>query len=305
MGSSVEFDIYQSVTDRIVAALEAGTPPWVRPWSTLGDARPRNALSGHLYRGINFWVLASQTDALGYEASRWLTFRQAVNLGGRVRRGEHGTRIVYFRMTELPDRSGASSSPSPAGASTRVVPLLRTFTVFNVAQIEDLPASLVSVAPLVPVWSPMEEAERLILASGAQIRHGGDRAYYQPSLDHIQLPLRRAFPDAASYYGTALHELVHWTGHPGRCARDLTGRFGDGAYAAEELIAELGAAFLCAHCRIDGQLQHPGYIAHWLRVLRADKRAIFTAAARAQQAADHLVGGTDSDDRVAEAAQAA
>lgn len=305
MGLPVELDIYQSVTDRIISALEAGTAPWVRPWSTLGDVRPRNGLTGHVYRGINTWVLSSQAQALGYASPRWLTFRQAVTLGGRVRRGEHGTRVVYFRMTELPDRAAPVPSASSNGVSTRVVPLLRTFTAFNLAQIEGLPASMVDAVPEPPAWIPETEAERLITASGAQIRHGGDRAYYQPSLDHIQLPLPKAFADAGSYYGTALHELTHWTGHPSRCARSLTGRFGDAAYAMEELIAEMGAAYLCAHCGIDGQLQHPAYLARWLRVLRADKRAIFTAATRAQQAADHLVGGRDEDARVMEAVQVA
>lgn len=294
-----EPDFYERVTAQIVAALEAGTPPWVRPWSTLGDQRPRNALSGRGYRGINTWLLTAEAAIAGYVLPRWLTFRQADGLGARVRRGEHGTRIVYYRVSELPDRDAA------AVGSTRLVPLMRAFTVFNVAQVDGLPETYLAPTPAPADWVPTEAAEQLLLESGADIRMGGDRAFYQPDLDFIQLPLAKAFGDGGSFYGTALHELTHWTGHASRCARSLTGRFGDAAYAMEELIAEMGSAYLCAHCRLDGQLQHPSYLAHWLDVLRADKRAIFTAATKAQQAADHLVGDSDSSDRVDAVVEAA
>jgi antirestriction protein ArdC len=168
-----------------------------------------------------------------------------------------------------------------------VYPLLRAYTVFNVAQIEGLRADYVESRK--PTWEPEARGEELLLMSGAQLRQGGTRAYYQPATDEIHLPPLAAFPTAGGYYATALHELVHWSGHPSRCQRDLTGRFGEAAYAAEELIAEMGAAYLCAHCRVDGELRHASYLQSWLKVLRSDKRAIFTAAAQAQRAADYVL----------------
>jgi len=166
--------------------------------------------------------------------------------------------------------------------------LLRSFTVFNVAQIDGLPPELMAVPGV--AWEPEARAEELILMSGASIRHGGAQAYYQPGTDEIHLPPRQWFPAGVRYYATALHELCHWTSHPSRCKRELGKRFGDGAYAAEELIAEIGAAFLCAHCRVDGQLEHASsYVSSWLKVLRTDKRAIFVGATKAQQAADYVL----------------
>jgi antirestriction protein ArdC len=171
-----------------------------------------------------------------------------------------------------------------------VVPLLRTFTVFNAAQIDGLPPAL--VAPEVEpcsVWDASATADRILDDSGARIRHGGARAFYLVSEDLIQLPPHSAFANAGDYYATALHELTHWTGHPGRCDRPLGKRHGIDAYAFEELIAEMGAAFLTNHCRLPGKLQHASYIASWLTALRGDKRLIFSAASQAQKAADFLI----------------
>ncbi|MFO1413761.1 MAG: zincin-like metallopeptidase domain-containing protein [Burkholderiales bacterium] len=282
-------DIYADITARIVAALEAGTPPWVRPWSAAGSTLPVNATTHRPYRGINVLLLAMEAVAHGYTDSRWLTFRQATTVGGRVRKGEHGTTVVFWKLREI----GETTEPMESMADTacrRVVPLLRCFTVFNVAQVDGLPPALTPALPFAPAWQCREEAEAIIDHSGAEVRHGGGRAYYQPAADFIQLPPRAAFTDASSYYATALHELVHWTGHPARLKRQLAGRFGDDAYAAEELVAELGAAFLCAHCRLDGELQHASYVGSWLRVLKQDKRAIFVASTKAQHAADFLLG---------------
>lgn len=273
-------DLYQQVTDRIVTALEQGTAPWVCPWQRSEiDPAPANAVSGRAYRGINVLLLNLQAFASGFEVNRWLTYRQAQAAGGQVRRGEAGTTVVFFKLHELPDPS--------ADQPGRVVPLLRSFTVFNVAQIDGLPATP-SVATPQP-WDPIGEAEGVLRCSGASIRHGGSRAYYMPAQDCIQLPARAAFAGAADYYGVALHELTHWTGHSSRCDRPLQGRKALDAYAFEELIAEMGAAFLCAHCRLPGQLQHASYIASWLKALRDDKRLIFTAASQAQRAADFVL----------------
>jgi antirestriction protein ArdC len=165
--------------------------------------------------------------------------------------------------------------------------LLRTYTVFNVGQVDGLPEEAPTAAP---TWSAIEAAQQLIDTTGADIRHGGGVACYVPSQDVIRMPIPGDFAYAGGYYATLLHELAHWTSAPSRCNRQLGKRFGDDAYAAEELIAELGSAFLCAHCRIDGCLQHAAYLDHWLRVLRSDKRAIFTASAAAQKAADYVLG---------------
>lgn len=275
-------DLYQEVTNRIVASLEAGTPPWVKPWS-VSDQRPRNAATQRLYRGINSVLLELEADAKGYADSRWLTYRQAAELGAQVRGGEHGSTVVFYKLRELPEAQAEGTEPQK-----RVVPLLRSFTVFNVAQVDKLPAALTE--PTKPVaWDAHAEAEALLHASGADIRHSSPKAYYNRGVDLIHLPPQNAFPDQGAYYGTALHELVHWTGHPTRCNRDLKGRFGDSAYAMEELIAEMGSAFLCAHCRIDGGLQHAAYMHSWLEVLKRDKRAVFTASGKAQAAADYVL----------------
>lgn len=277
-------DLYAAVTARIVAALEAGTPPWIRPWTGVDcDPTPANATSQRPYRGINVLLLNLQAMSCGYASNRWLTFQQALGIGARVRKGEHGTPIVFFKLHEVEGKAEVSEP------NRRVVPLLRSFTVFNVDQVDGLPPALAAPTPADAVWDPIDEAERLIGESGAVVRHGGSRAFYAPSDDAIQLPPRGAFRSASDYYATALHELTHWTGHPQRCNRPLEGRHAISAYAFEELVAEMGSAFLCNHCRLPGKLQHESYITNWLQALRNDKRLIFTAASQAQKAADYLL----------------
>jgi antirestriction protein ArdC len=232
---------------------------------------------------VNALLLTLEATCRGYGRNAWLTFRQAAELGGHVRGGEHGTTVVFFKPLEVPAEGTEDRS------AARVVPLLRAFTVFNVAQIEGLPDHLVKPPPP-PAWEPHGEAERLLATSGARVQYAGAAAFYRPSDDTIVLPEPGLFASGVGYYATALHELVHWTGHASRCNRQLGRRFGSEAYAVEELIAEMGSAFLCAHCRLDGQLQHASYVASWLRVLKNDKRAVFTAAAQAQRAADFVLG---------------
>ncbi len=288
-------DLYQEATDKIVAAIEAGTPPWVKPWS-VSDFRPRNAKTNRPYRGVNSVLLSLEADARGYADPRWLTFRQAIEIGARIRGGERGTTVVFYKLTKLPEQSADRTE-----IQYRTVPLLRSFTVFNVAQVDGLPESMVK--PPEPVaWDSHAEAEALLYASGAEMHHGGDSAYYQRAKDQIHLPPKSSFSDSGAYYTTALHELMHWTGAPIRCNRELKGRFGDNAYAVEELVAELGSAFLCAHCRIDGRLQHAAYLHAWLKVLKADKRAIFTASAKAQAGADFVLRTQQPVEADAEAA---
>ena len=280
-------DLYTTVTNQIIAALEAGTPPWHCPWHGTGvDPRPCNATTGRLYRGINVLLLNLRAMSQGYTSARWLTFAQALSVGAHVRKGEHGTQIVFFKMHEYEKDSPADAD----GASDRrVVPLLRAFTVFNVQQVDGLPEHLVP-APLEPgSWEPLEAADHILAQSGAMFRHGGSKAFYAPDADLIQMPPQSAFDTAGDYYATALHELTHWTGHASRCNRPLGRRHGIDAYAFEELVAEMGAAFLTDYCGITGRLQHASYIASWLEALRNDKRLIFTASSQAQKAADFLL----------------
>lgn len=279
-------DLYESVTQRIVAALEAGTPPWIRPWQDNGEAVPRNLTTERAYRGINVLLLNLQSMVSGYTANRWLTYRQANELGAHVRKGETGTTIVFFKWKEI--EANKTVEFADGESDRKVVPLLRAYTVFNADQVEDLPDSYLRPAP-VPLWTPSEAAEDILTHSGAHIRHGGNRAFYSPSEDLIQMPPVGYFPQAEGYYATALHELTHWTGHPGRCNRPLGRRHGLDAYAFEELVAEMGAAFLAAHCALPARLEHASYIDSWLDALKRDKRLIFVAAGKAQAAADFVL----------------
>ena len=286
-------DIYQQVTDRIVAALEAGVAPWVCPWDRSGG-QPHNGASGHVYKGVNVVL----TGMSGYADARWYTYRQAQAKGGQVRRGEKGTTVIYWQFIEKEAApkdalEAADNGDGNESAGSRKIPLLKSYTVFNHEQIEWPGGEQGEAEPVEPVASPMtagfEAAAELVASSVANIRHGGVRAYYSPLEDRITLPEAARFTSPADYWSTALHELTHWTGHATRLDRDLSGRrFGEEAYAAEELVAELGSAFLCAELGVQGKLQHEEYLGHWIKVLRNDKRAIFTAARLAQEAAAFL-----------------
>lgn len=275
-------DTYQSVTDTIITALEAGTPPWVHPWNTgAGNMVPANLSSGRRYRGINVLLLNLKSMQAGYSCNRWLSYQQARALGANVRKGESGTEVVLFKMLDVEDAAKLQDR--------KIIPLMRSFTVFNAAQIDGLPEALVPMPAVVPEWQACETAEAILTTSGANILHGGARAFYSPSMDTIQLPDRSSFADATGYCQVALHELTHWTGAEHRCNRPLLGRQHIEAYAFEELVAELGSAFLTDHCGLPGVLQHASYIESWLKALRNDKKLIFTAASQAQKAADFLL----------------
>ena len=261
------------------------TPPWIQPWSD-HTALPSNLATAKPYRGINILMLSIEAQMSGYADSRWVTLRQANELGARVRKGSHGTPIVFWKMRDAEDVDA-----DPAAEPKRVIPMLRSYTVFNASQLEFLPERF-ELQPSPAAWQPIGEAEQLIYDTGAVIHHGGNRAFYRPSDDIIQLPPPAWFPDTSDYYAVALHELTHWTGHPRRLDRVLGRRHGIEAYAYEELVAEMGAAFLCAHVGIAGRLEHTSYIDSWLDALRRDKRLIFTAAGAAQKAADYVLGDT-------------
>ncbi|WP_439923335.1 ArdC family protein [Nitrobacter sp. JJSN] len=278
-------DLYAEVSARIVAELEAGAAPWIKPWSaTPGANTPCNAATNRPYSGCNV-VLLWMAQAAGYRTPRFLTFKQAFELGGNVRKGEHGTKVYFVKQLQVRDQDADDNS------SARLIPMMREYTVFNVDQCENLPESINTGKPI-RVRNPDtrdELADTFLHSTGADIREGHGEAYYVPSRDFISLPAFAGFKSADHFYNVAFHELTHWTGHKSRLDRDLH-RFGNAASAAEELIAELGAAFLCAEFGFDGDVRNAGYIASWIGFLKADKRAFFTACSQASKAADYLRG---------------
>lgn len=280
--------LYDEVTAKIIAQLEAGRFPWVQPWGKAGGAAlglPVNATSRRRYSGINILLLWGALFENGYGANSWVTFRQALAAGGSVRRGERGTPIVFVnRFTPQDEQDRAARD----GDEARGVPFLKRFTVFNLDQCDGLESLRPDTAPL-PEREVVPVAEALIEATGAVFRIGGSRAFYAPSPDYVQVPPQPAFRDQINYYRTAFHELSHWTGHPSRLDRDQTGAYGGTAYGREELVAEMGSAFVCASLGITPTVRHADYLGAWLETLREDNRAIFRAASQASKAADFLL----------------
>ena len=273
--------LYEEVTKRIIAEMETGAVPWLKPWKARpgnhAGIMPQNAATGRAYHGINIPLLWHAAAVKGYATHAWLTYKQAEALNAQVRKGERSTTVVFTKRITVKDRDTEDE---------KAISMLKTFPVFNVSQVDGLPDT--PVIADIPAEECHETLDAFIAATKAEIRHGGDIACYVPSLDFINMPPRGAFKSPEHYYATGLHELAHWTGAKARLDRDLTGRFRTRSYAAEELVAEMGAAFLCAHLNIAGELRHAGYIQNWLELLKEDNRAIFTAASRASQAADYL-----------------
>ena len=283
-------DIYEKVTATIVAELEKGERPWLKPWNAEHAAgritRPLRA-NGIPYRGINVVMLWGSAVEHGFSAPLWLTYKQAQELGGQVRKGEKGSLVVYantISRTETDEATGEEHE--------RDIPFMKGYTVFNAEQVDGLPAHFYAVqAPTLDPVARIERVESFFAATGAAVRHGGNQAFYTMAEDRVQMPPFETFRDAESYYATLAHEVTHWTRHPKRLARDFGRKsWGDEGYAMEELVAELGAAFLSADLDLtpEPRPDHAAYIASWLKVLKGDKRAIFSAAAHAQRAADYL-----------------
>ncbi|MBN8818721.1 MAG: DUF1738 domain-containing protein [Sphingomonas sp.] len=284
-------DLYEAVTARIIGELEAGRFPWVQPWGLPGPdsaalGLPYNALTGRSYSGINILILWGALFESGYGAQGWITFRQALSAGGHVRRGERGVTVVYAdRFIPEAEKERALTQ----GGEAKAIPFLKRFTVFNVDQCEGLvlepPANL---SPL-PERDVVPLGEAVIAASGVDFRIGGSKAYYAPATDVVQVPPQTAFFEQINYYRTCLHELTHATGHAKRLNRTLANSFGSKDYAREELVAEMGSAFLCAALGIMPTVRHADYLGAWLDVLREDNRAIVRAASQASKAADWLL----------------
>jgi len=283
-------DLYASVTASICEALEAGTRPWAPSWDKAAcggvGALPLRS-TGEPYRGVNVLLLWGVAMAKGYTQPRWLTFKQAIEAGAAVRKGEKGARVVY--AGRLVREAGEGETGDENGQ--RQIPFLKGYTVFNVEQIDGLGADWFEAArPALPEPERDAAAEAFFAATGARVQHGGAVACYVPSTDQIHMPPLGAFTDLEAYYAVRAHETVHWTGHKSRLDRAGGKRFADKGYAFEELIAEIGAAFLCASLGLSAEprADHADYLAGWLKVLKEDKRAIFTAASAAQAAVDLL-----------------
>jgi antirestriction protein ArdC len=285
-------DVYERVTAQIVAELEKGVRPWHQPWNAAHAAgritRPLRA-NGQAYRGINVLMLWGAAAERGYSAPIWMTFKQALELGGNVRKGETGNLVVYANTI-----TRTEADPKTGEEPERDIPFMRGYTVFNVEQVEKLPAHFYALAePVTDTVQRIEAAEAFFANTGARVSNGGNRAFFSPSEDRIQMPPFEAFKEPEAYYATLAHETTHWTKTTARLDRDFgRKRFGDAGYAMEELVAELGAAFICADLGLspEPREEHAAYLAHWLAVMKEDKRAIFSAAAHAQRAADYLHG---------------
>jgi antirestriction protein ArdC len=277
-------DPIQEFADRIVAELERGVKPWVRPWDPAkcsGPEAPINGATGHRYSGINVLVLGMDPRAFSTGDPRYCTYKQAQEHHWQVRRGEKATTVFLYKPLEIEDEK--------AEEGTRVVPLLRTFPVFHFSQIDGVPPYQPPPVEECP-WQSESASEIILKNSGVTLRIGGDRAFYSPATDHIQVPPSAAFKNAAEEATTRLHELVHASGAKHRLNRDLTGRFGSAAYAIEELYAELSSAFVGVTLNIPTDVpNHASYLADWLRPLKNDKRLIFHAAATAQRIADWIL----------------
>ena len=281
-------DVYEAITDRVIAAIEAGAGEWQMPWHRSGVSRPLNALTKKPYRGVNVVALWAAADAHDYSSGFWATYKQWRSSRPRSERASARASSSFGRSS-----SGEVEDKETGERERKKTLFARASWVFNADQVDGWTPP---AAPERNLVQALDHAEAFTAATGADVRHGGDRAYYRRSTDHVQMPDRERFTGSETstpteaYYATLLHELTHWTGHESRLDRDLSGRFGNEAYAVEELVAELGAAFLCADLSITNtpRPDHAAYIANWLEVLKRDKRAIFTAARKAAQASDYL-----------------
>jgi antirestriction protein ArdC len=283
-------DLYQEITDKIIAELEAGRVPWVQPWRTAAAnaplTMPKNASTDRRYSGINELILWGAVIEHGFFGQSWLTFRQALGLGGNVRKGERGTTVVYAdRFVPDDERRRAAET----GDHAQAIPFLKRFTVFNTDQCNGLPEDIAKAAPPPPPGSIEPQAEMLIAATSADFRIGGARACYNTTGDFVQVPPPQAYFEPINWHRTAFHELSHWSGATSRLARNLTGSFGSKSYAREELVAEMAGAFVCASLGIVPTVRHADYIGSWLEVLREDNRAVVRAASAASKAADFLL----------------
>lgn len=287
---SAKASLYNEITNKIIAELEAGRVPWVQPWGTSAAKAPlglpKNASTGRSYSGINILLLWGALVQQGFPSQGWLTFRQALSLGGNVRKGERGTTVVYADKFVPEDEKKCARE---TGEEAQAVPFLKRFTVFNTAQCEGLSDDIAVIIPSPPPDLIEPNVEALIRATGIDFRIGGDKAFYVPADDYVVVPPPQAYFEPINWHRTALHEIGHASGHHRRLNRDLCGSFGSKKYAFEELIAEQISAFCCASLGVVPTVRHADYIGSWLDVLREDSRAIVRAASQASKAADWIL----------------
>ncbi|HEY9745016.1 MAG TPA: zincin-like metallopeptidase domain-containing protein [Oculatellaceae cyanobacterium] len=300
-------DLYQEITDKIIASLEKGVSPWKCPYKIQkmhqtrygGHAGlPHNAKMNRCYSGINVPILWMVREEKGYTSNGWLTYKQAREMGGHVKEGEKATTVVYWNFTDVADPKEGDPN------NIKRVPFLRHFNVFNVEQCEGIAIKKPEIKTSEQKWEMLKHVDDVLGAHNADIRfeYMGVRACYSPTRDFINMPKPERFKSSGDYYCTLFHEITHWTGHHSRLNRDFKGRFGDEHYAFEELIAEMGSAFLFADLGLDGNVQHDSYIASWLRVLRNDKKAIFKAATEASKAHQFILNASAQAEQQEEAA---
>lgn len=303
------FDVYQVVTDRIIAQLEKGCVPWVKPWETMTKAGgtaltsaffPVNGKTGRAYTGVmNTLLLWMTADEKGYRSNKWYTFNQVKELGYSVKGGEKSTMIFFFepKKKTVINNNGEEED--------KIFPFVKWFFMFNAEQ-TTIPEEHVAAPekPVVPENELNPTIETWLDATGIVRRHGGDRAYYSTKLDRVQLPFLKQFTAKSGaenglkhYYSTAFHEYIHATGHKSRLNRIFGKRFGDQAYSAEELVAELGASYLCAQHGVVGELRHAGYIAHWLENMKKDSHFIVTVAGMATKACKYLNSFSETEEQ--------
>jgi antirestriction protein ArdC len=268
-------DIYTEVTNRIIEKLETGCIPWIKPWHT-ENTLDKNIKTGNEYNGINRIILGMS----GYQSNVWASFKQWSDLGAKVKLGEHGTRIVFYKPV-------AGVKVTSEGEEISYNSVFTTSYVFNAEQVEGIEIKQRDVEDK-PFMNNVD-IDNMVLNTGASIRHSGNSAYYKRDDDFINMPVKSDFNSEANYYATLLHELTHWSGAKHRLDRTKGKRFGDTAYAFEELIAELGSAFLCEKFAVKGDIRHEGYIQSWLQALKNDNKMIFKASAYAQKSTDYLV----------------
>lgn len=300
--TTTKTDPYQLITDRIISLLEQGVAPWHKTWvASGGENAPKNLISKKEYNGINYFILSAQ----GYESPYWLTFNQAKDKGGHIRKGEKGTPVVFWKITEKENMKG-EIDPKTGKVKKEKFFLLRYYTVFNVEQTEGINYPKPEKVE-VSEKERIEKAEAIInnMPNAPKISFGGNQAFYQPSTDRVQVPAIEAYEHTEHYYGTIFHELSHSTGHKSRLDRkgiSETHHFGDKEYSKEELIAEMASAFLCGRCGIEEVTLNDSasYLQNWINVLKGDKRLVILAASAAQKAANYILGKQDDKEEAEE-----
>ena len=293
-------DLYAEVTQRFVAALKNGAAPWIKPWSEGGSTagRPTNAVTSREYSGINVTILWTAARASGFERDRWLTFNQAAEAGGHVTRGQKGTLAILYRDYDVQRKDGTGTAVFDESGQPMIdtIKLIKGFTLFNVEQCSGLTPEILGgqQEPAEAIeWDPCQKVNEMLARHEIEVKHSGDHAGYDPKGDLIRMPPRQAFVSKHGYYSTLLHETSHWTGHPTRLDRPgiAVARSTElDVYAYEELIAEIGSAFLCAELGVRGEMRHEGYVLSWIKALENDSKAIFTSSAAAWKARSYLLG---------------